>query len=316
MGGIADHVDALLSAEEGWHENPSALAGYPTGYQPLDEILLGLENGKHYVFGARTSQGKTAFSLPIAFNVARFLLHRQEEEGIPAGKVLIFSPEMTGTALLSRFVSTRTKVRLRKLKKGTASEEDRRVWREAMQAMTKYHGVVEIASGEGMDVASLCQHVEERNREFRSAGGVRFVLIDYIQLVEGQGRTAYEKATYTSQRLKGLSNKLDIPILSLSQFRRPDIKPGEKERKPTMYEFRDSGDIEQSADVIGILFRPLDSDDTHVRSRRSATFEITKHRDGPLGSFTLGYDPPTTTFVAYMDELFIDGEYENGKPIA
>lgn len=309
MRSIKTIVSELLAEEDKWAANPSDVWGLPTGYHAYDLITGGIHKSELTVWGFRTSEGKTAFLMPVLFNIANHLIDKEYETGEPQGKILVYSPEMTDGALLRRYVSLKSEVPSRLLRKGKATEEQRRKWREKAALMEVYDSIVGIEAGETILIDDLVNTVEETIRKHHDEGGVALVAVDYLQLIQGNGFQRYDQVTDVSRRLKKLTIKHHIPLIATAQFRRTEWKGGDDPPpRPYASDLKESGDIENSADVVGIGWRkPVKRGDSWDIGNQ-AHFYLEKHRDGPRGNFPMYYDAALTKYNSQDEEVFIDGE--------
>ena len=308
MRSIKTIVSELLAEEDKWAANPSDVWGLPTGYHAYDLITGGIHKSELTVWGFRTSEGKTAFLVPALFNVANYLIDKEYETGEPQGRVLVYSPEMTDTALLQRYISLKAEVPSRLLRKGKATEEQRRKWREKASLMQVYDNIVNIEAGETILMDDLAATIEEATRKYRDEGGVALVAVDYLQLIQGNGFRTYDQVTDVSRRLKKLTIKYRLPIIAMSQFRRVDFGETGEPTRPYSAELKESGDIENSADNIGIGWRkPVKRGDSWEPGNM-AHFWVDKHRNGPRGNFKMIYNPSLTQYLSDDEEVHIDGE--------
>lgn len=302
VGGM---VDFLLRQEEAWARNPSRVRGIPTGYPSLDELIGGFRKGEMVVIGARTSHGKTALTVPMFFGIADHLRERVEAGDHP-GRVVMFNPEMRPEQLFLRYVSARTRVPLRRVEWGELESEERESWRLSVESMGRFDGYVSIFAGKSIEIDDLLGAVYDTKRRAR----IELVLVDYLNRIVGNGSTPYQQATDISRKLKDLANDLDVPVVVLSQTSRPQTKKlrtgtdDKQEAPPTMHELRDSGNLEQDADTVMMLYNPPDP--LSYRPDRPSTLFVEKQRNGPVGKIALRYYPQATLFED-MGRIDADG---------
>lgn len=308
MRSIKKIVSDILEEEERWAANPSDVWGLPTGYHAYDLITGGIHEAELTIWGFRTSEGKTAFLMPCVFNVANYLLEKEYETGEPQGKILIYSPEMSDKALLQRHVSLKAEVPSRLLRKGRATPEQREKWRTKALQMQVYDNVVNIEAGDTIFIDDLKNAVEEAKRKYKDEGGIALVAVDYLQLIEGNGSQRYDRVTDVSRNLKKITMRHRIPVIATAQFRRPQWGPDEEPSRPYSSDLKESGDIENSADVVGIGWRKSVKKGDSWDLGNHGHFWVEKHRNGPRGHFPLLYDAALTEYHSLDDEVYIDGE--------
>jgi replicative DNA helicase len=310
-GPINDYILELLELEERWARHDPLVQGLPSSFPSLTEITDGYHPGTVTVFGARTGHGKTVVATQEAFTIGDELLDRFNLGGNDPGQIVTFSPEMHPRALLLRTVSARTGIPSRKVKKGLLSTRERESWRRALMSLSRFDPFMAIEGGESIDIGDLVSATHEIHRRRR----VALLIVDYLQRINGTGRNPYERATDVSRRLKDLANSLHIPILVMSQVKRPEKHlvrgqfQNESEERPHKEDLRDSGSIEQDADVVIMLFNPPPEEKQEVGRgpSRTAMLYVDKQREGPTGGLSALYYPRRTYFED-IGEYWIDGE--------
>lgn len=245
----------------------------PTGYIELDDIILGLGGGQMIVLAGRPSMGKTAFATNIA---TKF-----EYQGIPTA---IISLEMPRSELQIRLISGMTQIDSRLILKDDLTSNQREEIEAAKKVIGKWRMIIDDTPGLTMD--AIENKVWRFVREYR----VGCVFIDYLQLINGDGKT-YERVSNASRAIKTLARKTEIPIVILSQLNRAVESRDDKRPRPS--DLRDSGSIEQDADVIMMLYR---ADHYNHTNNGIAELIINKQRNGDTGSIELMYIKETTTF--------------------
>jgi replicative DNA helicase len=292
-----DHlVRELLKQEEQWHTNPSTIWGLSTSFPSWDIKTGGLHKGEVTLLAARTSQGKTALGNQVAFGAVERLIDEYFETGQNPGQVAIFSPEMTRQRLLIRYASAASGIPSKKIRTGKATPEERHKWRDALDYATCFDPFLTLHAGRTIAAADLVNVVESLHAE----KPIRLLAIDYLQLIPGQGSSAYEQATHSSREVKHIATSLNIPVLAMSQVRRSDSRTNQN--PPTMYELRDSGSLEQDADSVTILHVPESDDVEAVTERTKAFIRIEKNRDGETGEFALWFNRPIAKFEDIISE--------------
>ena len=270
VGEVYTTLQQLTSPEKDLYK------GYPTGYADLDKVLTGLNRSDLIIVGARPAMGKTSFALNIATNVAR----RSDKE------VAVFSLEMSKEELASRMLSTESLVDSQKLRNGMLTSED---W-------------VRLASGAGVlsglqmyidDTASITvQQIKAKLRRLKNLG---LVVIDYLQLMSSTLRTDNRVTIVTeiTRQLKIMAKELDVPVVVLSQLSRgPE---GRNDKRPMMSDLRESGSIEQDADIVMFLYRDAYYNKESQTPNVSECI-VAKNRHGGIGTIKLIWDGQFTRF--------------------
>ena len=255
-------------------DNADAVTGVSTGYIDLDSITSGFQRGDMIVIAGRPSMGKTALAMNIAEHVGVDLQ-------LP---VLIFSLEMSAPQLAMRFLSSRARVDLAKLRSGKLRDED---WDRLTVGLDRLHNTRIHIDEDGMITVNELR--ARARRIHRECKGLGLIVIDYIQMIAGTQSTenrANELAGI-SRLLKGLAKELDVPLIALSQLSRKVEERGDK--RPMMSDLRESGAIEQDADLIMLIYR----DDYYTKelSKEPGVTEVIigKHRNGPTGDVRLTF---------------------------
>lgn len=257
------------------HNNPGDMEGVTTGFADLNKITNGLHKSDLILLAARPSMGKTALALNIAANAAR------------AGKVVaLFSLEMSKTQLGNRLLSTMSGVDSMSLNTGNLSDEDMRELIDALARMEQYKLFIDDTAG------MTLLEMRSKARRIKHEHGLDLMVIDYLQLMQG-GRSRLseqnrqQEISEISRSLKALARELDIPILALSQLSRNVEMRAEK--KPQLSDLRESGSLEQDADMVMFLYRDeyYNRDDTN--NQNLAELILAKNRNGPTTSIRLQF---------------------------
>lgn len=250
----------------------SGLRGLPTGFKQMDINLAGMQNSNLLILAARPGIGKTAFALNIARHVA-------VEEKMP---VCIFSLEMSKEELVDRLLVRQGLIDAWKLKTGQLSDDDFASLSEAMGVLAE--APLYIDDTPGLTVTEL----RTKARRLQSDKGIQFIIVDYLQLMHGYSReNRVQEVSEISQGLKNLARELKIPVLAAAQLNRQMESRG---GKPRLSDLRESGSIEQDADVVMFLHR----EDEEVKEVVSCSIE--KHRNGPTGQFNLYFNGKQVSF--------------------
>ena len=261
-------------------KNKGAVTGVPTGFIDLDYRTAGMQPSDLVLIAARPSMGKTAFALNIAQNVA----FRQNKA------VAIFSLEMSKEQLVNRMFSLESNVDAQKLRTGQLEDLD---WERLIESA----GVIGrskliIDDTPGISVSEL----RSKCRKFKLEHGLSMIIIDYLQLMSGSGRTEsrQQEISEISRSLKAVARELQVPVLALSQLSRAvEQRP---DHRPMLSDLRESGAIEQDADVVMFIYR--DDYYNHDTDRKNISeIIIAKQRNGPIGTVELAWLPEYTKFA-------------------
>lgn len=278
---ISDLVVSSYEQIEYRFNNQDELVGVTTGYYDLDAITSGLHKSDLIILAARPSMGKTAFALNLAQNVAL-----KGKKG-----VAIFSLEMPKQQLVKRMLCAEAEVDSQRITSGHMQQKD---WDKLIEAMTRLSDAkiyIDDASGvTATDIKAKCRRLMMEEKE------LGLIVIDYLQLMEGGGNTSdrNQQISAISRSLKGLARELDVPIIALSQLSRGvEQRP---DKRPMMSDLRDSGAIEQDADIIIFIYRDEYYNRDDVNNKGKAEIIIAKHRNGPVGTVELLYQNNITKF--------------------
>jgi len=245
------------------HKSGGRLRGLETGFVDLDLLLSGLQDSNLIVLAARPGQGKTAFVI----NIAQFIAVNSK---IPVG---IFSLEMSKEELVDRLLISQANIDAWKLKTGNLSEDDFEKLSSAMGELAE--APIFIDDTPGISIAEI----RTKARRLQSEHEVKLLIVDYMQLANPGRRfeNRVQEVSYVSQSLKNLARELKIPVIAVSQLSRAVEHRGE--RKPQLADLRESGAIEQDADVVMFLY----SRDEEFTVQRIVNILVAKHRNGPVG---------------------------------
>lgn len=266
------------------NERGAAIAGLSTGFKSLDDATGGLEPGKLIIFAGRPAMGKTALALNIATNVAKGSKASEGQPAIPPATVAIFSIEMGATELGKRLIAAEGRIDGNSIKTGVLSEGDI----ERMLQCVKVNAELPIQIDEEHSVA--IPHVRARCREIEGLG---LVVIDYLQLMKGNAFSREQVVAGISRDLKILAKELHVPIILIAQLNRDCEKRPDK--RPMLSDLRESGAIEQDADMIVFVYRD-EYYNPDTEDRGFAEVIIGKHRSGSTGTTKLRFTPKWTRF--------------------
>jgi len=280
-------VGKAIATIENYFSRKGTLNGLATGFPDLDRMTDGLHGSEMIVIAARPSMGKTSLAMNIAEHVVL-------EQKLP---VAVFSLEMSAEALVLRMLCSIARVNLRHIREGFMSEADFPKLQNAMGRLA--NAPLFIDDSAGLSILQL----RARARRLAQQHGVKLFVVDYLQLLHSTARRAQEnrqqEISDISSGIKALAKELKVPVLVLSQLNRELER--DKSRKPRLSDLRESGAIEQDADVVGLLYKPnAGDDDDNVTAEEPeglpVNLLIAKQRNGPTGDVNLTFLKPYTRF--------------------
>ncbi|MBI4226603.1 replicative DNA helicase [Candidatus Roizmanbacteria bacterium] len=247
------------------------LRGVPTGFRDLDNKLAGMQDSNLLILAARPAIGKTTLSLNIALHVAT-------KEKIPVG---FFSLEMSKEELVDRLLVGQADIDAWRLKTGRLSDEDYKKLTEAMGELSEAPIYIDDTPG-----ASILE-MRTKARKLKVEKNIKFIIVDYLQLADSGRRfdNRVQEVSFISQGLKNLARELKIPVMAISQLSRAVEQRGS--RKPQLADLRESGAIEQDADVVMFIYYEEEGEDLLDQNKRLIKLYIAKHRNGPTGELDL-----------------------------
>ena len=269
-------------------ENRGKTLGIPTGFIDLDRMTSGLNNSDLIILAARPAMGKTAFALNVALNA-----------GKEKKNVLVFSLEMPVQQLYQRLLSIESGISQNKLKNAYLEDQD---W----EKLTIATGIL---SNSNIFVADLPHtnvlEIRSYARKMKSQNQLDLIIIDYLQLINGTGRGGSEfnrqqEISDISRALKGLARELDVPVIALSQLSR--AVESRVDKRPMLSDLRESGAIEQDADIVAFLYR----EEYYIpdtENKGITELIIGKHRNGATGTVKLNFLSEFTKFTSYTDQV-------------
>jgi len=266
------------------------LRGVPTGFKDLDNKLAGMQESNLIIFAARPGQGKTSFVL----NVAEFVAVKA---GLPVG---IFSLEMSQEELVDRIIVSKSEIDAWKLKTGKLDDNDFDRISHAYGELAE--APLFIDDTPGLSLADI----RTKARRLQMEHGLKLLIVDYLQLIHGRGQeNRVQEVSEISQGLKNLARELKVPVLCVSQLSRAVESRGS--RRPQLADLRESGAIEQDADVVMFIYRE-DPD-----NMKDTTLDIQKHRNGPTGEIKLMFIPEKVKFYGMERGRGRPPKEEDGK---
>ncbi|HEY9397007.1 MAG TPA: replicative DNA helicase [Burkholderiales bacterium] len=277
---VMERVDFLYS-----RDNPSDITGIPTGYAELDNMTSGLQEGDLIIIAGRPSMGKTAFALNIGEHIG-------VQSGLP---VAVFSMEMAGTQLAARMLGSIGRIDQHKLRTARLTDQD---WSQLTDAVGKLHSApIHIDETPALNSLELRARARRLHRQYGKLG---VIIIDYLQLMSGSsmgnGENRATEISEISRSLKALAKELHVPVIALSQLNRSlEQRPN---KRPVMSDLRESGAIEQDADLILAIYRDeVYNQDSADKGK--AEILILKQRNGPIGHIDLTFLGQYTRFENY-----------------
>ncbi len=278
---ISDVLTSSFDRIEKLAETGSGLRGIPTGFNDLDRCLSGLQNGDFIIIAARPSVGKSS----LGFSLGRYA---SVEKNYSVG---IFSLEMSADQISDRFLSIEGEIDLARIRSGQLRDEDYANLAEAIGKLSEAKIYIEDSSMSGI------LDIKAKARRAKSEHSLDLIIIDYLQLIEGnKGKeNRAQEVSDISRQLKSLARELNVPVIALSQLSRAvESRPN---KKPILSDLRESGSIEQDADVVMFIHRAdLYSQMEDPEAAGSAEIIVAKHRNGPTGVFKLGWVAEFATF--------------------
>lgn len=270
------------------------ITGVKTGYTDLDRVTNGFQRGDLIILAARPAMGKTAFVLNLALNASFY----------NSGAIAIFSLEMPAEALMKRILSAKSAVESSKLRSGNLRDDEFNKLNEAANELMATKLFVDDSSNVKIsEVFSKC-------RKLRSEHGLDLVVIDYLQLISGSGRSSgdnrQQEISEISRSLKGLAREMECPVIALSQLSRSvETRP---DKHPMLSDLRESGAIEQDADIVMFLYRDEyynkdENSQEDAETTNTTDVDIAKHRNGATGRIQLAFQKNISAFynIAHSD---------------
>jgi replicative DNA helicase len=274
----------------------SALTGTPSGFKDIDDLTGGFQRGNLIVIAARPSMGKSALVCNIAEHAALGIGHPRREPH----PVALFSLEMSESELAQRFVASQAKIHGEELRRGRVPETKWPRILEACQRLAQSPLYVDDSSDTGvLEVRAKCRRLHHQ-----IPGGLKLIIVDYLQLMRHEGRveSRVEQVAQISRGLKSLARELEVPVIALSQLSRAVEQRG-GDKKPILSDLRDSGALEQDADLVMFIYREEYYDKESERPGE-ADIIVAKHRNGPVGEIVLTFRKEFPRFMNHAPERF------------
>lgn len=291
---IVETIEQIAKSKE----EKEDITGVPSGFPTLDAITAGWQKTDLIILAARPSVGKTAFALNLALNAA---LHPQKPQG-----VAIFSLEMSNTQLVKRMLSTVTDVRLESINHGRLEDYEFTQITQRMERLA--NAPIFIDDQAGLNIFEL----RAKCRRLKAKHDIKLIIIDYLQLMHGGSDSRFgnreQEISKISRELKGLAKELDVPVIALSQLSRAVETRSDKNKIPQLSDLRESGAIEQDADMVMFIYRPeyhgIENDENGQPLEGETHINIAKHRNGRLDSIQLQAQLAYQRFVEIPKDNF------------
>jgi replicative DNA helicase len=252
--------------------------GFPTGYHDMDALTGGLQRSDLIILAARPSQGKTSLALSVAYNAAYLA-------NLTVG---IFSLEMSRDQLVHRILAMHTGIDMQRLRLGNLRSDELSLAFEGMGELSDIPLYIEDSAG--LSIAE----VRAKARRLKAESGLDLLMIDYLQLMSGRRtENRVQEVSEISRGLKALARELDVPVIALSQLSR--AVEGRQSHIPLLSDLRESGSLEQDADIVMFIYRE-ETYDKDTDKKGIAEIHFAKHRNGPLGIVPLRFEARTTRF--------------------
>lgn len=303
---LRDSVVTAIELAEKAYKTDGHVTGVTTGLRDLDKKLGGLQNSDLLILAARPSMGKTSLAVNMAFNAARKFAETGGEEG---GRVAFFSLEMSSDQLATRILSDQSGISGDAIRKGNIKQDEFRKFVEASQTLSQVPLYID-------DTPALSiSAVRTRSRRLKRQHGLDLIIVDYLQLLRGTGskqgtENRVLEISEITRGLKAIAKELDIPVIALSQLSRAVEQ--REDKRPQLSDLRESGSIEQDADVVMFIYREeyylsrmmpdegtekfLEWQEKMARVDSIAETIVAKQRHGPIGTVRLFFDPNLTRF--------------------
>lgn len=272
---LAEYFDRI----EYLMQHPDEPLGLPTGFRDLDELLGGMQRSDLLIFAGRPGMGKTSFLLSVALNAAKL-----------GGRVAIFTMEMASDQIVQRFVAMETGINTQRLRTGQLTQQE---WARFVQATGRMANL-RIFIDDTPAINPL--QMRTKCRRLMHEYGLDLVIVDYMQLMNAGGgyeNNRVQEISYISRSLKELARELNVPVFSAAQLSR--AVESRQDKRPVLSDLRESGSIEQDADIVTFLYRDVVYNEA-TEFPNKADIIVAKHRNGPTGTISLHFERSLTKF--------------------
>ena len=273
LGDYFDRIEHLM-------QYPNETIGLPSGFRDIDTLLGGLQRSDLLIFAGRPGMGKTSFLLSVTSNAAKL-----------GGRIAIFSMEMGADQLVQRLISMETGINSQKLRLGQLNQRDWNLFVQAVKRMDSFRIFIDDSPAlTPLQLRTKCRRLVHEH-------GLDLVVVDYLQLMNGGGNfenNRVQEISYISRSLKELARELNVPVFTAAQLSRAVEQRHDK--RPQLSDLRESGSIEQDADIVMFLYRDVVYNEATEFPNR-ADILISKHRNGPTGTVSLHFENSLTKFT-------------------
>lgn len=284
---IKDMMNSEFQRLQNVYDNKGVTTGISSGFTDFDQMTNGFNPSDLVILAARPAMGKTAFALNLALNAAK-----------SNKSILIFSLEMSSSQLFQRFIAMEAGIGLQKIRTGFLSENDWGRMGLASETLMKTQlNIADLPNATVMEIRTVA-------RRMKAAGKLDMILIDYLQLIKGnsgKNENRQQEISDISRSLKGIARELDVPIIALSQLSRATEQRAD--RRPMLSDLRESGAIEQDADMVAFLYRD-DYYNEESEAKGITEIIIGKQRNGPVGTVKLRFFHELTKFANYTNKVY------------
>jgi replicative DNA helicase len=296
MKSLSSHVAEAIDSIQYMLEHPGQLRGLSTGYSVLDKLSSGLQGSEMFVIAARPSMGKTSLAMNLIEHISVDCGHA----------AAVFSLEMSATMLVRRLLVSRAQLSMQDLSRGLLSRAQQEALAKATRDLQKAQ--IFIDDTPGLDVLEM----RAKARRLKKQHNIQAIMIDYLQLVTSSSRRAKDnrqiEIAEISAGIKGIAKELNIPIIVLAQLNR--AVEGRKGQRPVLSDLRESGSIEQDADMVGLLTREdyaggkmeVGDEEEEARKKGQALLILAKNRNGPTDDVPLRFIDYAMRFVERSPE--------------
>lgn len=293
---LSAHVAEAIDSIQYMLEHPGQLRGLSTGYSKLDSMSSGLQGGEMFVIAARPSMGKTSLAMNIVEHIA-------VDSGRPCA---VFSLEMSATMLVRRLLVSRAQLSMQDLSRGLLSRAQQEALAKATRELQR--SAILIDETPGLDVLEM----RAKARRLKKLHGIEMIMIDYLQLMTSGSKRGKEnrqiEIAEISAGVKGLAKELNVPIIVLAQLNR--AVESRKGQRPVLSDLRESGSIEQDADMVGLLTREdyagakmdVGDEEAEAKKKGQAVLILAKNRNGPTDDVPLRFIDHAMRFVERMPD--------------
>ena len=284
---IKDMMNTEFQRLQNVYDNKGITTGISSGFSDFDQMTNGFNPSDLVILAARPAMGKTAFALNLALNAAKI-----------NKSVLIFSLEMSSSQLLQRFIAIEAGIGLQKIRTGFLNENDwGRMGLVSETLMKTQLNIADLPNATVLEIRAVA-------RRMKAAGKLDIIIIDYLQLIKnsnGKSENRQQEISDISRSLKGIARELDVPIIALSQLSRAPEQRAV--RRPVLSDLRESGAIEQDADMVAFLYRD-DYYNEESEAKGITEIIIGKQRNGPVGTVKLRFFHELTKFANYTNKVY------------